>query len=68
VKELTAMANGKLRSQWEQTSQILALIHNVNREKGKKIVKADDFNPFAKQQNNKNVQTISVKELAEIMK
>jgi hypothetical protein len=58
------MATGRLREQWKQTSQILALLVNINRKKGTPPVEAYRFNPFHKTETQKPDFYINPKQLA----
>ena len=40
------MAHGKNRAAWDHTSNVLAMLFNINRGKNNKPMKADDFNPY----------------------
>lgn len=48
LRELLIMAEGRQRSQWNQTASILAMIANVNRDTSKRSTpfRPDEFNPF----------------------
>jgi hypothetical protein len=47
------MAEGRLRAEWAQTSEVLALIANANRDpKKSRRVYASDFNPFAERRRS----------------
>jgi len=43
------MAKSRLRAEWAQTSEVLAMLANANRDQKKKPspFKSSDFNPFA---------------------
>jgi len=45
------MAHGKNRADWNHTSHLIALLININREKGKRPVKPQEFNPYAQRQS-----------------
>ena len=49
LAELLRMADGRLRSQWQQTAEILTVLYNVNRDtkRRREPFTADDFNPYA---------------------
>jgi len=40
------MAEAKVRNEWSHTSNLMALIANVNRSKKSKVFKPSDFNPL----------------------
>lgn len=43
------MASARTRLEWAQTSSVIAMIVNMNRDPKKPPVTPDDFNPLAKQ-------------------
>ncbi len=45
LREIWLMSEGKLRQEWEHTSNIMSIIHNVNCKKNKQK-SADHFNPM----------------------
>lgn len=61
LRELMIMAEGRQRSQWNQTASILAIIANVNRDEKKRSTpfSPSEFNPYsdAKQDEPKTVTT-----------
>jgi hypothetical protein len=42
------MADGRLRAEWSQTSEVLAMLYNVNRPPKTKPIPAWKFSPFGK--------------------
>ena len=51
------MAEGRLRSNWDHTAQILALIANVNRGRGQAAIRAETLNPYRRPQRMTREQT-----------
>lgn len=49
------MFRGRVEHDWSQTSEILAVLYNVNRDpkKQRKAWKASDFNPYASKEKAK---------------
>jgi cytochrome P450 len=41
------MAEGRARLEWGQTSQVLCMLYNANRDPKKPAASPDDFNPHA---------------------
>jgi len=45
------MAHGKNRADWAHTSHLIALLININRQKGKRVVQPREFNPYAQKRS-----------------
>ena len=45
-RELSWMASGKLEQQWWHTAHLISLHVNMNRKKGSRVRKAEEFHPF----------------------
>lgn len=44
------MAEGRLKAQWDQTAQLIAIIANVNRGKNTAPIRAETLNPYRRPQ------------------
>jgi hypothetical protein len=62
------MAQARNREAWNHTAVMLATIINLYRPKGKKPVKAEELNPYAKRKRNSNAMTINKQEAQEIFR
>ncbi len=62
MREISIMAQGRGRLEWNQTSELLALIRNVNRGPKDKALTAEDFNPYAEKKEPAKPVLISKKE------
>ena len=63
------MAHGKNLADWNRTSHLIALLININREKGKPAVKPQEFNPYTpKQKKGKADFYITPSQLAKKLK
>lgn len=64
------MARGRLESQWEQTSWIVAMIHNVNCTKKSAAKEPDYFNPYRQRRRSaarpKNMGTVPLSTVADV--
>jgi len=60
------MAFAKNQADWNQTSNLMAVLININREKNRQPVKARDLNPYAAKQteNSKPDFYITPRQLA----
>jgi hypothetical protein len=56
------MAEGRGRHSWGQTSELLALIANVNRNPKKRAVKASEVNPYTARERRDT--TIEITDMA----
>lgn len=54
------MSEGRGIHDWGIASSLMALLANLNRAKSSKVIKADDFNPYA--DNKKDDEVIYVTE------
>ena len=64
------MSDAATRDKWERTSWVLALTANVNRGKGTKAFKPEDFNPIllAKKKGDKKKNVIHSKNNWKVLK
>ena len=62
--ELLAMADGRMRHQWDMQSALMALTHNIH-AKGSKP--PGHFNPFSRASGRTDVLTADIADLAEIV-
>lgn len=62
------MAQARNREAWNHTAVMLATIINLYRPKGKKPVKAEELNPYARQKRNSNAITINKQEAIAVFK
>jgi len=51
MRELAEMAEGRLRAEWTQTAEVLAMVFNMNRAPDTKPIPAWRLNPFGKQES-----------------
>ncbi len=49
LRELLWMAEGRGRSAWSHTAEILAMLANTHRDPKKRAVKSGAFNPYAQE-------------------
>jgi hypothetical protein len=47
------MAQAKNQADWNHTSHLIALLININRQKGKRAVQPREFNPYAEKRKSK---------------
>lgn len=64
VRELVYRSKGAGLQDWNQTSSLLAMIHNVNCSRGRKK-KPDDMNPYAEKSNRRKVNLQFLRDLKE---
>ena len=51
------MAEGRLKAEWDQTAQIIAILANIHRAKGSAAIRAENLNPYRKPQKLTKEQT-----------
>lgn len=48
MRELVAMVEGRQRDEWAKTSELLAMIYNMNRPPKAKVIQSWKLNPFGR--------------------
>jgi hypothetical protein len=51
------MAEGRLKAQWDQTAQVIAILANIHRARGAPAVNAENLNPYRRPQRLTKEQT-----------
>lgn len=59
------MAEAKGRLEWGQTSQVLAMLYNVNRSGKDRVMYPDDFNPYGAKRK-KPLAQVSLTDVAKL--
>lgn len=60
------MAEGRGKASWAQTSAILSMIVNVNRDPKKRATKPSDFDPYARK--NRHAGAFRIESMGELKK